>query len=96
MFLQALLDASFVALLQYYPSYDLLRRTLSYIEPEITLIDTLEPLRGMLEPFVKAQMLKERMGVSKESPAEWRKRRKQLEQQDSLSVGLYRLEELVL
>lgn len=95
-FLHALLDASFVALLQYQPSYDLLRRILSYIEPEITFLDSLEPLRGALEPFMKAQALKERASVSKESPAEWRKRKKQLEQQASLSVGLYRLEELVI
>lgn len=74
----------------------MLRRILSYIKPEITLIDSLEPLRGMLEPFVKDQLLKEKMGASKESPAEWRKRRKQLEQRDGLSVGLYRLEELVI
>lgn len=45
---------------------------------------------------MKAQALKERASVSKESPAEWRKRKKQLEQQASLSVGLYRLEELVI
>lgn len=96
MFLQALLDASFVALLQYQPSYDLLRRILSYIEPEITLMDMLEPLRGVLEPFVKTQMLQEQTALTKESPAEWRKRKKQLEQQDGLSVGLYRLEELMI
>ncbi|KAH0840224.1 hypothetical protein J3R83DRAFT_1228 [Lanmaoa asiatica] len=95
-FLQALLDASFVALLQYQPSHDPLRRILSYIGPEITFIDSLEPLRGVLEPFVKAQLLKERTGASKESPAEWRKRKKQLEQQAGLGVGLYKLEELVI
>jgi hypothetical protein len=91
-----LLDASFVALLQYQPSHDLLRRLLSYIEPEITFIDSLEPLRGVLEPFVKAQSLKEKTGTSKESPTEWRKRRKQLEERAGLNVGLYRLEELAI
>ncbi|KAG9317778.1 hypothetical protein JVU11DRAFT_1998 [Chiua virens] len=95
-FLQALLDASFVALLQYQPSHDLLRRALSYIEPEISLIDSLEPLRGMLEPFMRAQSLREKTGVSKETPAEWRRRKKQLEQRDGLDVGLYRLEELAI
>ena len=95
-FLQALLDASFVALLQYQPSHDLLRRLLSYIEPEITFIDSLEPLRGVLEPFVKAQSLKEKTGTSEESPAEWRKRKKQLEERAGLNVGLYRLEELAI
>lgn len=95
-FLQTLLDASFVALLQYQPAHDPLRRILSYIEPEITFIDSLEPLRGVLEPFVKAQLLKEKTGASKESPAEWRKRKKQLEQRASLGIGLYRLEELAI
>lgn len=95
-FLQALLDASFVALLQYQPAHDPLRRILSYIDPEITFIDGLEPLRGALEPFVKAQLVKEKTGVSKESPAEWRKRKKQLEQRAGLGVGLYRLEELAI
>ncbi|KAF8559460.1 hypothetical protein OG21DRAFT_737554 [Imleria badia] len=95
-FFHTLLDASFVALLQYQPSHDLLRRILSYIEPEITFIDSLEPLRGALEPFMKAQVLKEKTGTSKESPAELRKRQKQLDERASLSVGLYRLEELVI
>ncbi|KAF8546427.1 hypothetical protein OG21DRAFT_1131122 [Imleria badia] len=75
-------------------SHDLLRRILSYIEPKITFIDSLEPLRGALEPFMKAQVLKEKTGASKESPAELRKRQKQLDEQASLSVGLYRLEEV--
>ncbi|KAG8218966.1 hypothetical protein J3R82DRAFT_4707 [Butyriboletus roseoflavus] len=95
-FLQALLDASFVALLQYQPAHDLLRRILSVIDPEINFIDSLEPLRGLLEPFVKVQLLKEKTDVSKESPAEWRRRKKQLEQRTGLGVGLYRLEELAI
>lgn len=95
-FLQALLDASFVALLQYQPAHDPLRRILSFIEPEISFIDSLEPLRGVMEPFVQAQLLKEKAGEFKESPAEWRKRKKQLEQRAGLDVGLYRLEELAI
>ncbi|KAG6373761.1 hypothetical protein JVT61DRAFT_5903 [Boletus reticuloceps] len=94
-FIHALLDASFVALLQYQPSHDLLCRILSYIEPEITLIDSLELLRGVLKPFVRVQLLREKTGASKESPLEWRKQKRQIEEHESLSVGLYRLEELV-
>lgn len=96
MFLQALLDASCVALLQFQPSYEVLRRVLSFIEPEITLLEGLEPLRGVLEPFAKARLLGEKTGATRESPAELRKRKKQLEQRDGLGVGLYRLEELVI
>ncbi|KIJ69813.1 hypothetical protein HYDPIDRAFT_178256 [Hydnomerulius pinastri MD-312] len=98
-FLQALLDASFVSLLQYQPSHEPLRRILSQIEPEINYIDRMEQLRGVLEPFTKAhaRSLKERAGgIPKETPAEWKKRKKRLEQQATLGVGLYRLEELVI
>ncbi|KAH7887398.1 hypothetical protein F5I97DRAFT_1941864 [Phlebopus sp. FC_14] len=98
-FLQALLDASYVALLQYQPSHEPLKRILSEIEPEIAYIDRMEKLRGALEPFTKVHVrsLREKAGnVPKETAAERKKRRKQLAQQASLGVGLYRLEELVL
>ncbi|KAF9226831.1 hypothetical protein BS17DRAFT_800784 [Gyrodon lividus] len=98
-FLQTLLDASFVALLQYQPSYESLRRILAQIEPEIDHIDRMEQLRGVLEPYTKAhvRLLKEKAGgIPKESPAEWKKRKKRLGQQASLGVGLYRLEELTI
>jgi hypothetical protein len=98
-FLQVLLDASFISLLQYPPSHELLRKIMSHIEPEIGLHEHLECLRGALEPFAKAQnrTLKERAeGTQKETPNEWRKRRKHQEQQVALGVGLYRLEELVI
>jgi len=98
-FLQVLLDASFVTLLQYPPSHELLRSIMSHIEPEIGLHERMEYIRGALEPFAKAQhrTLKERVeGVPKETPSEWRKRRKRQEPQVALGVGLYRLEELVI
>lgn len=98
-FLQTLLDASCIALLQYQPSYDLLRKTLAQIEPEIDRLDRLEQLRGVLEPFAKAlvRTLREKAGcVPKESPTELKRQRKRMEQQASLGVGLYKLEELVL
>ncbi|KAI6127386.1 hypothetical protein EDD16DRAFT_1702467 [Pisolithus croceorrhizus] len=96
-FLQTLLDASCITLLQYRPSYDLLRQILAQIEPEIDRLDRLEQLRGVLEPFAKAhaRISREKAGcVPQESQAESKRRRKQLEQQASLEVGLYRLEEL--
>ncbi|KAG1905904.1 uncharacterized protein F5891DRAFT_1274949 [Suillus fuscotomentosus] len=98
-FLQVLLDASFVSLLQFPPSHDLLRSIMSHIEPEIGLHERVGNLRGALEPFAKAQnrIVKERAeGTPKETPNEWRKRRKHQEQQIALGVGLYRLEELVI
>jgi hypothetical protein len=72
---------------------------MSHIEPEMGLHEDMEYLRGPLEPFAKAQhrILKEKAeGVPKETPNEWRKRRKRQEQQVALGVGLYRLEELVI
>ncbi|KAG2157287.1 hypothetical protein DEU56DRAFT_12959 [Suillus clintonianus] len=98
-FLQVLLDASFVSLLQYPPSHELLRNIMSHIEPEIGLHERMGYLRGALEPFAKAQnrIVKERAeGAPRETPNEWRKRRKHQEQQVALGVGLYRLEELVI
>ncbi|KAH7931149.1 hypothetical protein BV22DRAFT_1052884 [Leucogyrophana mollusca] len=98
-FLQVLLDASFVTLLQYPPSHNLLRRILEHLEPEVGFLDRLEHLRGVLEPFKKAhsRMVNEKVeGAPKETPAEWRKRKKRLEQQAALGVGLYRLEEILI
>lgn len=98
-FLQVLLDASFVSLLQFPPSHELLRNIMSHIEPEIGLHERMGCLRGALEPFAKVhnRMMKERAeGTPRETPNEWRKRRKNQEQQIALGVGLYRLEELVI
>ncbi|KAG1891199.1 hypothetical protein F4604DRAFT_1989301, partial [Suillus subluteus] len=98
-FLQVLLDASFVSLLQFPPSHELLRNIMSRIEPEIELHERMGYLRGALEPFARVQnrIVKERAeGTPRETPNEWRKRRKHQEQQIALGVGLYRLEELII
>ncbi|KAG2078131.1 hypothetical protein BDR04DRAFT_1226911 [Suillus decipiens] len=98
-FLQVLLDASFVSLLQFPPSHELLRNIMSHIEPEIGLHERMGSLRGALEPFARVhnRIVKERAeGTPRETPAEWRKRRKHQEQQIALGVGLYRLEELII
>ncbi|KAG1827107.1 uncharacterized protein BJ212DRAFT_1474290 [Suillus subaureus] len=98
-FLQVLLDASFVSLLQFPPSHELLRNIMSHIEPEIELHERMGYLRGALEPFARVQnrIVKERAeGTPRETPNEWRKRRKHQEQQIALGVGLYRLEELII
>ncbi|KAH7912953.1 hypothetical protein BJ138DRAFT_1003417 [Hygrophoropsis aurantiaca] len=96
-FLQVLLDASFVLLLQYSPSHNLLRRMLEHIEPEVESIDRMEQLRGALEPFQKLQtrLAKEKV-EGKETPTEWKKRKRRLEQQAALDIGLYRLEEIFI
>lgn len=98
MFLQTLLDASFLTLLQYTPAHDLLRRISLDLEPELSRVDQMEQLRGPLEPFAKCQMkaLKESVEGNKDSQVDWRKRRKAAHEQAGVAVGLYRLEELVI
>jgi len=97
-FLQTLLDASFLALLQHPPAHDILRRISSDLEPELIRIDDMEQLRGPLEPFARAQMkaLRESAEGKRDNQVDWRKRRKAAHEQTSAAVGLYRLEDLVL
>ncbi|KAG5648709.1 hypothetical protein DXG03_000056 [Asterophora parasitica] len=98
-FLQTLLDASFLTLLQHPPAHTALRSIHAQIEPEIVNIDDLEPLRGPLEIFVKAhsKTVKETGQDRRKRPlVDWRQRRKQAHEQAGLSIGLYQLEELVL
>jgi len=100
-FLQTVLDASFLTLLQYTPAHDLLRRISSDLEPELNRVDQMEQLRGPLEPFARAQMKAVKESVkgdtgTKESQVDWRRKRKAAHEQAGMAVGLYRLEELVL
>ncbi|KAG6856986.1 hypothetical protein H0H87_011080 [Tephrocybe sp. NHM501043] len=98
-FLQTLLDASFLILLQHAPAHPVLRSIQEQIEPEVSLIDDMEQLRGPLETFAKAhtKAVKEAGQDKRKKPVgDWRQRRKQAHEQAGLSVGLYQLEELVL
>jgi len=68
------------------------------------LTEQLEPLRGPLEAFARAQekAVKDaaahgKDGKKKEGPVgDWRQRRKLAHEQAEMEVGLYRLEEFVL
>ncbi|KAJ7090344.1 hypothetical protein B0H15DRAFT_930478 [Mycena belliarum] len=97
-FLQAILDASFLALLQHAPAHRVLRKVLSRIEPEIQLTEQVELLRGPLELFARAQARALRDG--KEGPKEasdWRQRRRMAHERSAMAVGgLYQLDELLL
>ncbi|KAG5635014.1 hypothetical protein H0H81_012717 [Sphagnurus paluster] len=98
-FLQALLDASFLTLLQYPPAHAVLRNLHALIEPQITQIDELELLRGPLENFAKAhsKAVKEAgQDKRKKVVTDWRQRKKQAHEQAGLSIGLYQVEELIL
>jgi hypothetical protein len=100
-FLQITLDSSFVALLQFPPSHQILRKIYSHLEPEVKFIDAIGQLSGPLEPFVKAQkkISAEAAGEAKKDQVvqgDWGKRKKQAFALANLHVGLYQIEELMI
>lgn len=98
-FLRAVLDSSFLALLQYTPSHRLLQRLSARLDPELAFIDEVEQLRGPLEPFAKAQakaLAEGVQGARKDTQVDWRRRKKLQHEQTALAVGLYQVEELVI
>ena len=99
-FIQALLDSSFLVLLSYPPAHHILREILSIVEPELEFVSSVEQLRGPLEPFVKehARFVREAAhGPDAPDPSiDWRRRRKEAHEQAAITVGVYRVEELVL
>ncbi|KAH9965838.1 hypothetical protein BC827DRAFT_1264927 [Russula dissimulans] len=96
-FLRAILDATFVTLLQNTQSHQLLRRLASRLQSELTVMDELQLLHGPLGLFAKAQ---EKVVSEKQRPPaqleDWRRRRKHAHEQASMGVGLYQIEELVI
>ncbi|KAH9179596.1 hypothetical protein EDB89DRAFT_1922170 [Lactarius sanguifluus] len=96
-FLRAILDATFVTLLQHTQSHALLRRLSARLQSEIKVIDELQSLHGPLELFAKTQ---EKTTTEKQRPQgpleDWRRRRKLAHEQASMGVGLYQVEELVI
>jgi len=96
-FLRAILDATFVTLLQNTQSHQLLRRLASHLQSELMVMDELQLLHGPLGLFAKAQ---EKVVSEKQQPPaqleDWRRRRKLAHEQASMGVGLYQIEELVI
>lgn len=110
-FLQPLLDASFLTLLQHPPAHKILKNLKAHIEPEIAALSQTEKLRGLVEGFARAHAKaikdaeegKAKGGKSgggaagqEGSKKDWRQRRKEAHEQVGMSVGMYQLEELVL
>ncbi|THH18195.1 hypothetical protein EW146_g2730 [Bondarzewia mesenterica] len=86
-FLRIILDASFLTLLQHTRSHRLLRRISAHLEPELTLIDEVDQLRGPLEPFAKAQAkasLESVQGARKDTQVDWRRRKKNATRADGI------------
>ncbi|KAJ7722274.1 hypothetical protein DFH07DRAFT_857014 [Mycena maculata] len=97
-FIQTVLDASFLALLQHTPAHRILRKVLARIEPEIQLTEQVELLRGPLELFARAQAKAVRDGKEgKKDQGDWRQRRRLAHERSAMAAGaVYQLNELVL
>ncbi|KAJ6488497.1 hypothetical protein C8R47DRAFT_1274615 [Mycena vitilis] len=97
-FIQTVLDASFLALLQHTPAHHVLRKVLSRIDPEIQLTEQVDMLRGPLEVFARAQAKAVRDGKEgTKDVGDWRQRRRLAHERSAMAVGgVYQLEELVL
>ena len=103
-FIQAILDASFLSLLQHPPAYPVLRSISDQIEPELELINEVEQLRipfdGLLKEHNKIIAERKERELATQSggggKGDWRKKRKEAFQQASLAVGLYQIEEILL
>ncbi|KAL5527470.1 hypothetical protein ACEPAG_6261 [Sanghuangporus baumii] len=97
-FVQAILDSSFLNLLQNPASHQFLRRISENIAQIHSSNLELQSLRGPLEPFARAQnraIAEAANGGKKREQVDWRKRRKEAHEQAALSLGPYQVEELV-
>ncbi|KAH9948785.1 hypothetical protein B0H21DRAFT_777679 [Amylocystis lapponica] len=101
-FLQALLDASFLALLSHPPAHAVLRTLSARLQPALALHNTLVQLRGPLQPFAAAHARAVRDAARGPSApkadmrVDWRKRKRAAHERAELALGLYQVEELVL
>ncbi|CAK5279326.1 unnamed protein product [Mycena citricolor] len=80
-FAQTLIDATFLTLLQHTAAHAILRRLLAHIEPEISLTEQVDSLRGPLGVFAQAQA---------------KARRRAAFDRAEMAVGIYQVEEIVL
>ena len=96
-FIQVILDSSFVTLVQHPPCHKILLRLSKQLGPQVALNNELEVLRGSIEPYAKAQarfVAEAKSGRKKEAEVDWRKRRRAVQEQNSVAIGLYQVEEL--
>ncbi|KJA29589.1 hypothetical protein HYPSUDRAFT_195963 [Hypholoma sublateritium FD-334 SS-4] len=104
-FIQVILDASFLTLLQHAPAHKVLRSIYTQLNPEIAFAGAAETLRGPLEPFaiaqdkaVKESLIPQQERDREKQKGDWRQRRKGVGAAAGVAadIGLYQLEELVL
>ncbi|KIK03283.1 hypothetical protein K443DRAFT_131500 [Laccaria amethystina LaAM-08-1] len=100
-FLQTLMDASFLSLLQYPPAHQILKHLRAQLEPEVAFAELVEHLRGPLEPFavghekaLKEAAIPEKERKKEREKGDWRQRRN--EKAMRTDIGVYQIEELVL
>jgi hypothetical protein len=86
-FLQATLDAHFLALLQHPPAREVIKRLSTHVRPQIEVLEETERIQSFFEPFIR------RAVVVDEKDA--KKRVREMRENDA-NVGLYRFEELVI
>jgi hypothetical protein len=102
-FLQSFLDSTFLLLLQHPPSHKTLHLLQSQLIEESNFSDTLQQLRGSLEPFaighmksVKEAAVPEKEKERQRQKGDWRQRRAGQAGVAAASVGVYQVEEMVL
>lgn len=102
-FLQTLLDASLVSLLQHAPAHRMLKRITQHLGPALEHAEMLATLQGPLAPFAQAQARAVRDGIppgakpsAQKGQKDWRQRRKAKHEQAALAVRVYQIEELVI
>ncbi|KAJ3568819.1 hypothetical protein NP233_g5467 [Leucocoprinus birnbaumii] len=104
-FLQSLLDASFLTLIQHPPAHKVLKSLKAHIEPEISALSQTEQLRGVVAGFAKAHANAVReaeigkvsnVSSKEDSKKDWRQRKREAHEQVAMAIGTYQLEELTL
>ena len=104
-FTETLVDAIFLALLQHSHAEDVLHQFVILLESEISFTEAIQPLYGAFEDFARAhsKATREATGAGasrsktgREHSEDWRQRKKRLHEQAGMTIGLYRVEELVL
>lgn len=100
-FLQTLMDASFLSLLQHPPAHQILKHLRAQLEPEVVFAEMVEQLRGPLEPFavghekaLKEAAIPEKERKKEREKGDWRQRKN--DKAMRTDIGVYQLEELVL
>ena len=97
-FLQTLLDASLLTLVQHEPAHPVLARLAAHVGPELALQVEMERLRGPLEPFLRVacQPESDERRWKRGKDQAWRRRQQEANRTANIAVGVYQVERLVI